>query len=339
LNSSIALWEDVATVSESYQRKELLLLNVATGLTVVYAIVAVIIAIISDSMTLLLDGAYSVIDMLVSFAAILVVRKLHEPPNERYHFGYAKLEPLMTAADGLLLLFLCFMSIILAVQDLVHPEPVQHVGVILVFTATSVFLCLGMGLYMRHAGKKWRSEILVADSKLWLMEGMVSLGVCMAFSTGWIMRQSPGWEEYTSYVDPLTCIAIALLFIVSPFKILKNSLGDLTDACPSKEIMDRVSGLAKFCCEKHGLAAVEWLRLRKSGRRLYLDVSFATQQNHDIKTIDDIRHEIRADMRVELPELDVLLEFTSKKTAVSDAQNSSPVDGAGVVRVTKDRDL
>jgi len=322
-------------MNESYQRKELLLLKVATGLTVFYATVAVIIAIISDSMTLFLDGAYSVIDMLVSFGAILVVRKLHEPPNERYHFGYAKLEPLITAADGLLLLFLCLMSIILAVQDLVHPDPVQHVGVILVFTATSVFLCLGMGLYMRYAGKKWRSEILVIDSKLWLMEGMVSLGVCMTFSIGWIMRRAPGWEEYTSYMDPLTCIAIALLFIVSPFKILKNSLGDLTDACPPKEIMDRVSGLAKFCCEKHGLAAVEWLRLRKSGRRLYLDVSFATQQNHDIKTIDEVRHEIRAYMRAEVPELDVLLEFASKKTAVSGALNSSKVDGADGARVTK----
>jgi len=120
-------------MNESYNRNELRLLKAATGLTVVYAIAAVIIALISDSMTMLLDGAYSVIDMFVSFAAVLVVRKLNEPPNEKYHFGYAKLEPLMTAADGLLLLFLCFMSITLAVQDLIHPDPVEHVGVILVF--------------------------------------------------------------------------------------------------------------------------------------------------------------------------------------------------------------
>lgn len=326
-------------MSESFQRKELLLLKVATVLTVVYAIIAVTIAIISDSMTLLLDGAYSVIDMLVSFAAILVVRKLQEPPNERYHFGYAKFEPLMTAADGLLLLFLCFMSIFVALQDLMHPEPVDHVGVILVFTATSVFLCLGMGLYMQHAGNKWHSEILVTDSKLWLMEGMVSLGICIAFSIGWIMKRSPGWEEYTSYVDPLTCIAIALFFIVSPFKILKNSLRDLTDACPSQEIMHRVSGLAKFSCEKHGLAAVEWLRLRKSGRRLYLDVSFETQQNHDIKTIDEIRHEISAYMKEEVPELDVLLEFASTKSAASGVLNASKVEGADGARVTKGTDL
>mgnify|MGYP000976925968 CR=1 FL=1 len=315
---------------ESYKRKELRLLNVASVLTVLYAIAVVIIALISDSMTLMLDGAYSVIDMFVSFAAILVVRKLNEPPNERYHFGYAKLEPIMTAADGLLLLFLCFMSIYLAVQDLMHPDPVEHVGVIMVFTATSVFLCIGMGLYMKRVGKKWRSEILVTDSKLWLMEGLISLGVCTAFSIGWIMRNSPGWEQYTAYMDPLLCIAIALFFIVSPFRILRNSLGDLTDACPPKEIMDRVSSLTKYCCEKHGLAAVEWLRLRKSGRRLFMEASFATQQNHDVKSLDKIRDEINEYIKAEVPEIDVLLEFASKKTTGSGAINSAaPADVAG----------
>ncbi len=326
-------------MSESCQKNELLLLKVATSLTIVYAIIAVIIAIISDSMTLMLDGAYSVIDMLVSFAAIIVVRKLHEPPNERYHFGYAKLEPLMTAADGLLLLCLCFMSIFVALQDLMHPDPVEHIGVILVFTATSVFLCFGLGLYMHHAGKKWRSEILVTDSKLWLMEGMVSLGICIAFSIGWIMRQSPGWDQYTSYVDPLTCIAIALLFIVSPFKIIKNSLRDLTDACPLSEIMDKVSGLATYCCEKHGLAAVEWLRLRKSGRRLYLDASFATKQNHDLNTLDEIRDKISADLRAEVPELDILIKFAGKKNTVSGTVNSWESSGADGARTTNGKNL
>lgn len=325
-------------MSESYQRKELLLLKAATGLTVVYAAIAVIIAIISDSMTLLLDGAYSVIDMAVSFAAIFVVRKLQEPPNERYNFGYAKFEPLMTAGDGLLLLFLCFMSIFVALQDLMHPDPVEHVGIILVFTATSVFLCIGLGLYMRQAGKKCHSEILVTDSKLWLMEGMVSLGICTSFSIGWIMRKSPGWEEYTSYVDPLTCIAIALFFIVSPFKILKNSLRDLTDACPSGEVMDRVSSLVKYSCEKYGLAAVEWMRLRKSGRRLYLDASFATQQNHDLKTVDEIRSEISAYLKGEMPELDIRLGFAGRKAAERGAFYSVEAKGANGAKTARGTD-
>jgi cation diffusion facilitator family transporter len=316
-------------MESSYRRKELLLMNTATGLTVVYAIVAMAIAIISDSMTLLLDGAYSVIDMLVSFAAIFVVRKLYEPPNERYHFGYAKFEPLMTAGDGILLLCLCFMSIFAALQDLMHPDPVEHVGIIIVFTASSVVLCLGLGSYMRWAGKQWHSEILSTDSKLWLMEGVISLGICISFSIGLIMRKIPGWENYTSYMDPLTCIVIALFFIVSPFKILKNSLRDLTDACPSKEVMDRINELATSCCSKYGLSTVERLRLRKAGRRLYLDANYATEQNPDIRTIDEIRHEISTYLKSEVPELDIRLGFGGKKTAGGGSRDLPALGDAG----------
>lgn len=310
------------TLTQSYHNRELLLIRVATGLTVIYAVAAVIIAIISDSMTLMLDGAYSVIDMMISFAAIFVIRKLPEPPNEKYHFGYAKFEPLMTAADGLLLLFLCCMSIFIAVQDLVHPDPVEHLNTILVFEAVSVFLCIGMGLYMNHSGKKLHSEILVTDSKLWIMEGTVSLGVFISFGLGWIMLHTPGWGNYTSYVDPLTCIAIALFFIVSPFKILRNSINDLTDACPSQEMKDKINNLVNHCCEKYGLAAVEFLRLRKSGRKLFMDAGYTIQANCDIKTIDDMRNAISTYINAEMPELHIHLGFSCNNNASKGTANN-----------------
>jgi hypothetical protein len=45
---------------------------------------------------------------VVALLAIFVARKLHEPANERYHFGYAKYEPLDIArqavAEGMMLL-------------------------------------------------------------------------------------------------------------------------------------------------------------------------------------------------------------------------------------------
>ncbi len=302
-------------MSESYQKKELKLLSIATGLSVVYAAVAVGIAIISDSVTLMLDSAYSVIDLLVSFAAIFVVRKLQEPPNREYPFGYAKFEPLVTGADGLLLLFLCFMCIFTSLQDLVNPDPVNHLGAILVFTGSSVFLCVGMGLYMQRAGRKWRSEILVTDSKLWLMEGMVSLGVCLAFGICWFLKQTPGGKDYTTYVDPLVCIVIAVFFIVSPFRILKRSMKDLTDASPSQETLERFQSLVECCREKHGLAGVEWFRVRKSGRRLFLNAGFLAQQNYDMSMVDQIRREISTFLKEEEPELDLTLEFTGQKEA------------------------
>ena len=49
-----------------------------------------------------------------------MARKLHEPANERYQFGYAKYEPLMTTVEGVLLAGACVGAIVYAVRDLIH---------------------------------------------------------------------------------------------------------------------------------------------------------------------------------------------------------------------------
>ena len=54
-----------------------------------------------------------------------MARKLHEPANERYQFGYAKYEPLMTTVEGVLLAGACVGAIVYAVRDLIHPDPVE----------------------------------------------------------------------------------------------------------------------------------------------------------------------------------------------------------------------
>jgi hypothetical protein len=43
-----------------------------------------------------------------------------------------------------------------------------------------------------------------------------------------------------------------------------------------------------------------------------MDASFATQQEHDVKAIDQIRHEISSYLRAEMPELDVQLVIAGK---------------------------
>src|SRR5262245_63143967 len=152
----------------SDQILEVSILRISSVLTVAYAIVGVAIAIICDSMTLMVDALYSVVDVVVSVLAIFIVRKLHEPPNSYYHYGYAKYEPFMTAVDGLLIMAICAGSIVASIQDIVHPEPVQRVELIILYSFVSIFICIGFGWYMNVIGNRIGSEVLRADSELWI---------------------------------------------------------------------------------------------------------------------------------------------------------------------------
>ena len=80
--------------------RELFVLRFSVVLTMICGFTAVTIAVLCDSMTLMLDGLYGIADIAIALFAITVVRKIHLPPNEKYNFGYAKYEPLMTAVDA-----------------------------------------------------------------------------------------------------------------------------------------------------------------------------------------------------------------------------------------------
>ena len=92
---------------ETRARSEIDALRVSSVLTVAFAVGAVIIALFSDSETMTLEAMSGVVDVVISVLCIFVIRKVHQPADRHYHFGYAKYEPLMTTVEGVLVTAVC----------------------------------------------------------------------------------------------------------------------------------------------------------------------------------------------------------------------------------------
>jgi cation diffusion facilitator family transporter len=247
---------------------ELFVLRISTILTVVYAVVGIFIAIICDSLTLFVDALHSVVDVIVSVLAIFVVRKIQEPPNPHYNYGYAKYEPFMIAVDGLLIMAICAGSIV--GSDIVHPEPVKHLEAIIIYSFISIFICIGFGLYMKSIGDRISSELLKADSQLWIIEGIVSAGVCLAFGVSDLISYTV-WSGYANYVDPIMSIILCLGLLYQPVKIVWGSFQDLVDARPNDEANERIEAMVRKMAEKYHLPGIAWIKTRKAGRKIFSD--------------------------------------------------------------------
>ena len=287
---------------------EVSVLRKSSMLTVVYAIVGFAIATICDSMTLIVDALYSAVDVIVSLLAIFIVRRIHEPPNENYQYGYAKYEPFMTAVDGLLIMAICAGSIVTSIQDIIHPDPVKHIHLIIIYSFVSVFICIGFGLYMRTTAKKISSEVLAADSQLWIIEGVVSAGVCVAFALAdFITRYH--WNRYADYVDPVTCIILCIGLLYKPFQIVAESFRDLVDARPEDVDHEDLQEMLRGICEKYGLTGIAWMKTRKAGRKIFLTVCYRTDYRRNIKEMDEIRKEMSDEVLRNAPEMDVEILF------------------------------
>ena len=132
------------------RQEELRVLRSSSLLTFLFAVGAVAVALLCDSETMSFEAMSGVVDVVVSLLAIFVVRKIHEPANSRYHFGYAKYEPLMIGLEGTLVAAVCLTAIAYAVRDLMHPDPVDDPRLVIIYALASFAISVVFGAYMKR---------------------------------------------------------------------------------------------------------------------------------------------------------------------------------------------
>jgi predicted Co/Zn/Cd cation transporter (cation efflux family) len=142
--------------------------------------------------------------------------------------------------EGTLIATVCLTALAYALKDLLHPDPIEAGQVVAAYAAAGFLVSVGFGVYMRRLGRQAGSPLVVAESHLWIIEGWLSLGVCVAFVTAMILSRMTS-VRYTEYVDPVVCIDLSLIFLHKPIEILRESFLDPVDANPFPEAATRSS--------------------------------------------------------------------------------------------------
>jgi cation diffusion facilitator family transporter len=297
-------------MSRTAQQEELRVLRFSSILTVLFTAGAVAVALVSDSETMTLEAMSGLVDVVVSLLAIFVVRKIHEPANSRYHFGYAKYEPLMIGLEGTLVGAICLAAIAYSVRDLMHPDPVDGPHLVIIYALAGFVVSVVFGAYMKRVGRRTGSHLVLAQAELWIVEGWLSLGVCIAFVLAVALSRTPT-AEYSAYVDPAVCIVLSLILLRKPVDILRESFADLVDANPYAETANIVEETARACVERYRLKAVQWVRVRKAGRRVFVLVSFLENPEESLEEREHVRQAVDAEMGRLNPDLDVSVLFRS----------------------------
>ncbi len=294
----------------SAQSQEIRALRLSLALTVLFACGAVAIALFSNSETMTLEAITAGIDIVVAFLAIFVARKVHEPANQRYHFGYAKYEPLMTTVEGVLMAGACVGAIVYSVRDLIHPDPVEDAYLVVIYSAASFLFSVLFGKWMKRVGKRSGSPLALAEAELWIIDGWLALGVCAAFVVSMALGRI-GTAQASAYVDPAVCIVLSLIFLRKPDEILRDSVADLVDANPYADTVNAVEESARAVAERFHLEGLEWVRVRKAGRRVFVMVSFFDDPVESLEGMDIARQAVAEAMVSLHPDVDVAVLFRS----------------------------
>ncbi|HEX3127251.1 MAG TPA: cation diffusion facilitator family transporter, partial [Thermoanaerobaculia bacterium] len=181
----------------------------------------------------------SLIDLFVSAANWVVLRRSAAPPDAEHAYGHGKFENLAALGQGLLLAGGAVSLMWSAVGRLRSGEPPRETGVGIAVLVVSLAVSYYVARHLRRAARAADSPALEADSRhyasdLWV-NGAAALALVVIAVTGW------------AAADSLVALGVALYVLRTAATLVLEALGVLSDrALPEDELRRIQEVVASF---------------------------------------------------------------------------------------------
>jgi cation diffusion facilitator family transporter len=221
----------------------------------VTAVLQAVVAAWSGSVALLGDTLHNVADALTALPLALAFLVGRRPATRRYTYGFGRAEDLAGVAIVAVIAVSAVVAGYEAVQRLLHPADVSHLGAVAVAAVVGFAGNEAVAQLRIRVGRKIGSAALVADGLHARTDGFTSLAVLAGAGGAAI-----GWR----WADPV----VGLLITVAILFVLKDAVREIY-----RRLMDAVDPSIVDSCEAAlrgtpGVLDVGELRLRWLGHRL-----------------------------------------------------------------------
>jgi len=291
------------------QKLQLSVARISIVGSIVLFLISGTIGLMVDSITLILDASASLVILVSGFLMHFTTKKVFQPPDDSYHFGYDKYEPLTASVQSGLIIATCVISVFFAIQDIIHPDDTTSYSIPAVATFIAGMIGVGIVLYLKGVRRKTDSHMIRTAGLHWVIDTVLSFCVCAGFFFGFLLQMG-GYNRITPYVDPVMSIILALFFVATPVKSGILYLFELLDAAPNEEIRGRVKKVVDLYRPKS--SGVQSLRIRKAGHRIFVDICFLVREDFTFKQAEELSRDFERDLKMELPHCDVVVSIKSK---------------------------
>jgi len=236
----------------------------------ILAIWGLLMAALSQSGAVLLDGMYNLISAIMTFFSIGITRLIFGRETREYPLGHFAFESLFVLIKGTAILILVLMALYANIMLLISGGREPALGLLTLYVSLAVIGCFAVYGVLRKSLKRADSDLLRAEAKAWLLNGAVTGAIGIAFVVV-LFLQDTAWGWTTRYADQVLVIGMSLLFIKEPLILMRNGLKELLLAAPqetfSQPFIDRILPLKEELGARH-LS----LEILKTGRRMWVTV-------------------------------------------------------------------
>jgi cation diffusion facilitator family transporter len=278
---------------------------------------------LTDSQAILMDGAFSFINGIVAVITLKVARMIQRPEDETFHFGYAHFEPMLNVIKGLLTLVICVFAAVASVQVILEGGRQLNAGLPILYAVIASDGCFLVAAIIRRNARQSTSEILQVEAKGWLIDGVLSAAVALAFIGMALILRSP-WADYARYVDPVLMLVLILAMAPIPLKIVKDNLLELLWIAPSQHTQQQIETTVNDWLGDQRPVAHS-LHMVKIGRSIYVQVRLLVpveMAQTPLCELDELRNDLNSRLELLHPNLVADILFTRDADTISKTRST-----------------
>lgn len=262
---------------------------------------------LTGSVGLLSDALESGVNLAGAVMALAMLTVAARPADADHPHGHDKAEYFSSGVEGALILVAAAGIAAAAVGRLLHPRPLEQIGLGLAVSVGASLVNLGVALVLLRAGRRHRSITLEADAQhlltdVWTSVGVVA-GVGLVALTHWV------------WLDPAVALLVAANIVWTGIGIVRRSVSGLMDS--ALEPAERIAIDAAL--HPYLAAGVQFhaLRTRRSAARRFVSLHVLVPGAWTVHEGHRVLEQIEADIRRVVPDASVLTHLESLDDATS----------------------
>lgn len=222
---------------------------------------------LGHSSAMIADAVHSLSDFFTDVIVLLFVKVSSRPQDESHDYGHGKFETVATLFIGLALIGAAIGIIVSGGRDFYrwyNGEILEMPGKLALWAALiSIIVKEILYRYTAAKGRKLNAPVVVANAWHHRSDALSSIGAAIGIGGALLLGQK--W----AVLDPIASIVVGLMLIRVSWKLMRGSIGDLTDQSLSpqeeQEITDIIHSFPEVS-EPHNL------RTRRIGNRVAIEV-------------------------------------------------------------------
>lgn len=246
---------------------------------------------LTGSVGLLSDALESIVNLAAAGLTLWMLLLSARPPTEEHAYGYSKAEYFASGIEGALIFIAAVAIAWAAVERLLHPEPLQEIGIGLALSLVASGINFGVARVLLRASRRHRSIALESDARHLMTDVWTSAGVAVAVGavalTGWL------------WLDPVIALAVAANIIVTGFSLVRRSALGLMDRAIGVEQRAAIEAIL----DRHRADGIGFhaLRTRAAAGRSFVSVHVLVPGDWSVSRAHDLAEEIEREIEAAVP--------------------------------------